>query len=205
MSRWWDPRSLLAQPHLYRLFSNIVNPPERKRRFVDQELRIQEGDRILDIGCGPAVLLDYFPPVHYIGFDAEARYIEQAKAQYGERGKFHRALVTEANLPDPGSYDLVLAIGVLHHLDDEEAVSLFQLAHQALKPGGRLVTVDGTFVEGQGAIARWIISRDRGEYVRSPEAYQALAARVFSDPSNIVREDLNRIPYTHCLLDCAKA
>jgi cyclopropane fatty-acyl-phospholipid synthase-like methyltransferase len=33
-------------------------------------------------------------------------------------------------------FDIVLAIGVLHHLDDAEVLQLFKIAHAALKNGG---------------------------------------------------------------------
>jgi SAM-dependent methyltransferase len=41
-----------------------------------------------------------------------------------------------------GCYDIVMAFGVLHHLDDAEGRELFRGARRALKPGGRFVTLD---------------------------------------------------------------
>ncbi|RKZ72106.1 MAG: hypothetical protein DRQ57_17815, partial [Gammaproteobacteria bacterium] len=49
----------------------------------------------------------------------------------------------------------------MHHLDDAETLQLFKIAHAALKNGGRLITMDGVFMEKQSPIARWIISKDR--------------------------------------------
>ena len=37
---------------------------------------------------------------------------------------------------------LVLALGLVHHLDDSEASDLFRLGYTALKPGGRILIVD---------------------------------------------------------------
>ena len=39
-------------------------------------------------------------------------------------------------MTETAQYDLVLAIGVLHHLDDEQAEEFLNLARSALKPGG---------------------------------------------------------------------
>jgi SAM-dependent methyltransferase len=101
-----------------------------------------------------------------------------------------------------GGFDIVLATGVLHHLDDEEARELFRTAREALRPGGRLVTLDGCYVDGQSRMARYLLSRDRGKFVRAPEAYVRLARSQFEDVQASVRDDLLRIPYTHVALVC---
>jgi hypothetical protein len=91
---------------------------------------------------------------------------------------------------------------VLHHLDDSHALSLFKLARRGLKPGGRLVTYDGCFVAGQPKLARFVVSRDRGQYVRESAEYAKLASLVFPEVRSFVRHDLLRIPYTHVILQC---
>ena len=55
-------------------------------------------------------------------------------------------------------FDIVLALGVLHHLDDDEALTLFQIARDAMKPGGRLVTIDGVWTDDQSHIAKYLLS-----------------------------------------------
>jgi hypothetical protein len=47
--------------------------------------------------------------------------------------------------------------------------------------------------------SRWVVSRDRGQSILSPEGYETLARRAFSS----VQHDLLRIPYTHVFVDCA--
>jgi hypothetical protein len=94
---------------------------------------------------------------------------------------------------------------VLHHLNDDYAARLFKLARRALKPCARLVTLDGCFVAGQPKLARLVVSRDRGEYVREFAEYAKLAAQVFPQVKSVVRHDLLRIPYTHVILQCGNA
>jgi hypothetical protein len=95
-------------------------------------------------------------------------------------------------------------VGILHHLDDGEALQLFHLAQTALKPGGRLITLDGVFVQKQSPCARYIISKDRGQNVRTQQGYLQLASQVFSTITTSIRHDLLRIPYTHIILECMK-
>jgi len=71
-----------------------------------------------------------------------------------------------------------------------------------LDAGGRLVTSDPCFQPDQSAAARFIISGDRGRYVRSPEAYEAIARTVFDDVTVHVRHDMLRVPYTHVIMVC---
>ena len=75
----------------------------------------------------------------------------------------HRARADE---PDLGGrrFDVVLAMGLLHHLDDAECAALIGFAHASLDPGGRLVTIDPAYAPEQARVARWLIGRDRGEH-----------------------------------------
>ncbi len=73
-----------------------------------------------------------------------------------------------------------------------------------LKPGGKLVTCDGVWADGQSPAARWLLAKDRGEYVRSEREYVGIASQVFSNIRPSVRHDLLRIPYTHLILQCVR-
>lgn len=199
-----DLRALLGHPVFYGMHSRIAAPDSKKRNFAERFLHPRAGDRVLDIGCGTAALLPHMPGITYVGFDLSREYIEDARRTHGPRGEFyHRALTAEA-AREFEPFDLVMAIGVVHHLDDAEAELLFRVAREALKPGGRLVTCDGAFVAGQNPIARLLLKMDRGQHIRVPEAYDAIAGRVFKSVERSVHHDLNSFPYTHCVLACTR-
>jgi SAM-dependent methyltransferase len=130
-------------------------------------------------------------------------YIHYAKKHFEHRGiflatKVDGKAINEFSLND---FDIVLATGLLHHLNDDEASRLFELASSALKPGGRLITLDGCYVKGQSWLARSIISRDRGKYVRTQVEYLSLASNFFKDIQISIHHDLIRIPYTHIVME----
>ena len=93
---------------------------------------------------------------------------------------------------------------MLHHLDDDESVTLFREAKAALCPGGLVVTIDPCYAEGQSKVAAAIISRDRGQNIRTPAEYVALARNVFDDVQLDVRHDLLRVPYSHAVITCRR-
>lgn len=105
-------------------------------------------------------------------------------------------------MPPAGCYDIVLANGIVHHLDAAEAGRLLGLGHAALVPGGRLITYDCVLVEGQHWLARWLIGRDRGRAVRSPLQYETLARSYFARVEGALLHDTLRLPYTILVMTC---
>src|SRR5262249_5005369 len=136
-------------------------------------------------------------------FDVSDEYIQAARSRHGGRGRFVHGRVGTSPLSSEQPFDIAIAFGVLHHLDDIEADRLFCEARRLLKPDGRLVTYDGCWVEGQSRIARWLISMDRGKAVRTPRELVALAAPHFSQVRTEIRHDFLRIPYTHVVIECS--
>ena len=95
-------------------------------------------------------------------------------------------------------------MGVLHHLTDRECDTVFASAARVLRPGGRIVTIDGAFVPGQNPLARLLLRMDRGNHVRAPDEYMSIARRHFSDATATVTHNLLTIPYTHCIVEAVR-
>ena len=197
--------AILSHAWLYNLAQRLVGAERARRKLVQNYFPNKGGYRMLDIGCGTAEILRHLPDdIDYVGFDASEAYIAGAKERFGRRGTFRAELVRGATLAEIGTFDLVLAFGLLHHLDDDEAKTVFRLAHQALKPGGLAITVDPVYVEGQNRLARWVISQDRGRSIRNADGYAALASEQFSDVRASLRHDMLNIPYSHLILECRR-
>jgi len=196
-------RTVLAIPTAYQLWRNLIGGHTCAKVLVNEYVQPTIGDRILEIGCGPGSIVGYLPPSDYLGFDLSPDYIELAKKRF-PKARFVCKRVSQFSLSNEQSFDVVLALAIVHHLADEEARQLFQIAHDALKPGGKLVTFDGVWTEGQSPVARWLLARDRGEYVRSEQEYVGIASQVFSNIRSSVRHDLLRIPYSHLILECVR-
>jgi SAM-dependent methyltransferase len=196
-------RAILSHPRIYSAFQSLMGAKQFRTNFVSQRVRPVPGMAILDIGCGPADILAYLPDVDYWGYDISEAYIERAQNTFGHRGHFHCKQLLPGDLNGLPKFDLVIAIGLLHHLDDQVALGVLQLAHEALAPGGRLLTVDPCLDPSQNFIARFLVRNDRGQNVRDRDGYEALALKVFTAPDATVSHQA-WIPYTHCVMECKK-
>jgi SAM-dependent methyltransferase len=189
----------------YRLFSSLVGG-NAWQIYMAEYVKPIEGEKVLDIGCGPADVLNHLPKCDYTGFDISPEYIASAQKRFGGRGRFYCSDVGLVSVEkEHGTFDLVIATGVLHHLDDETAGKLLDLARRAMRPGGRFISYDGCYVPGQSKIAQWLLSHDRGKHIRTQEEYLRLAAARFSKVESELRHDLLRVPYTHLIMRCSLA
>lgn len=190
----------------YRLFSRLVGG-NAWQIYMTEYVKPVEGEKVFDIGCGPADVLNHLPKCDYTGFDISPEYIASAQKRFAGRGRFYCSDVGLASsvAKERGTFDLVIATGVLHHLDDETAGKLLNLARTALRPGGRFISYDGCYVPGQSKIAHWLLSHDRGKHIRPREEYLRLASAHFPKVESYLRHDLLRVPYTHLIVRCSLA
>jgi SAM-dependent methyltransferase len=193
---------MLGVSSVYSAIQRGIGGPDGRARVVREHIVPQPGDRVLDIGCGPATMLPYIGDVTYTGLDLSPAYIETAQRTYGGRGTFLCLSVDDMAGRIDEKFDLALAIALLHHLTDAQALAMLKSARACLKPGGRLVTLDCAWTTPQHPIAKLLIGLDRGQNVRTPEAFADLARVHFPSVDVAVRTDLNRVPYTHCILTC---
>jgi len=197
---------ILERPVIYDRLMRLLGGPAARKRFVDEFVRPVDGAKLLDIGCGTGVLLDDLPSgIVYVGVDLNDAYIESARRRYGGRGEFFTARAGDAFAGGRSDFDLVVAMALLHHLEDDEAHRLLDSVSRLLRPGGAFVAIDPTLHERQAVTARVLVSLDRGRRVRSPQGYRALIETHFPDIEERVLTDLLPIPYSHYVVKARSA
>ncbi|MDQ3206169.1 MAG: class I SAM-dependent methyltransferase [Pseudomonadota bacterium] len=196
-------RRLLSVPRVYDAVQTALGAHRAREVLVADYLRPVPGQQLLDVGCGTGELFPHLPPgVRYVGFDLSPDYIRQARDRYASRARFECMDVADFKRGDAAEADVVVAVGLLHHLGDDQAHGLLRAIRSRLRAGGRLVTMDPTFLDRQPALATFMMKRDRGQNIRTPVQYAELTKGVFSGVACAVREDLLRIPYSHCIMEC---
>jgi len=197
-------RHIMASPRIYSSITLIFRGRKKTQSFVDRYIRPEAGNKILDIGCGTGDILSFLPDVDYSGFDQDRSYIEIAAKRFGTRGKFFCKSVSGDAVSGNEKYDIIIAMGILHHLNNDESRQLFDLAYRLLKPEGHIVTYDGCFVEKQSVLQKIFLQLDRGKFVRKKIEYEQLAKTAFDSVTIDIRHDLLNIPYTIIIMDCKK-
>lgn len=100
---------------------------------------VNNGDFILDLGCGNGRLLELFKNknIKYFGLDQSRKLIELARKKY--QSKDYQFVIGQAeNLPfENNKFDKVFAIALLHHLPDQDGQKKVILEiKRVLKPKG---------------------------------------------------------------------
>jgi len=122
---------------------SIETLQRNKLQRICQKLRIGPGDRILDIGCGFGGLLMFAAEQHGacgVGITISPAQHERATDEIRRRGLDGRIRVELTDYRDHrlahGSYDKVVAVGLLEHLPPSEHPRFFRTVAAGLKPGG---------------------------------------------------------------------
>ena len=205
MQRNFGLQGWLKVPLLYNLLQDAIGGNALRRRFIRHHVRAKPGDKVIDIGCGPAQILPWLPDVDYLGVDVNPACIASAKRMYADRGTF--VVGNTASLWDDSRFrdaDVVIGLGILHHLEDNEAEHCIRFAHRALKHGGRFVSLEACWVSNQGLLSRYIMSKDRGQNIRTEQMYRQLAGDVFKNVNALIDTKPLRIPYVIIFLECQK-
>lgn len=193
-------KGLLGHEALYVALQKGLGADRLRYRCLD-ELALVDGDTIIDVGCGPAYYFERLPKVRYYGFDTSEKYIAHARKRWGsDQAEFRCEIFGEQHLAVIPPANAILLLGLLHHLSDEECRHLLRVSAKALAPGGRVIAVDPTLEPGQGRISRWMSENDRGEHVRTPEAFVALGRGSFGDVDGEIIDTATRIPTTHWMM-----
>ena len=173
--------------------------PKTYTTLVNEYIQPTPGCSVLDVGCGPAAILDLLQDVKYIGLDHNPNYIATATRKYGSKGTFICDGVDQLNDYGLKTFDRIIILGVMHHLDDSQLIKLMTSLKNRLNHGGVLITFDVAFEDRQNLVAKLLAKNDRGKFVRTKEQYRKLIEISFKVQQADLRRDLLRVPYTHLI------
>ena len=189
---------VLSFPLLYEWSQALLGAKGSHRRFMKDFVRAAATESVLDIGCGVGAGLAHLTSQNrYLGIDIDSGYVERARRKYGRRATFICTDVIDLDLSNEPPFSCAYAYGVLHHLDDTKAARMFDIV--AGHVTDRFVTIDPVIRRDEHPIARYLISKDRGRFVRTPERYASIAEK-YGHVESFVLTDLLRFPYSHMVM-----
>ena len=194
--------SLLSNTFFYSLVQRIMSATSFREKIVKKYIK-KHNIKVLDIGCGPAQILDSLPRINYYGFDINPLYINSAKKKYENKGKFFCKKFTIKDTKNLPKFDYVLLLGILHHLNDKEVNILMKNIKKVLKKRGSIITLDNIFIKNQNLVAKILITMDKGDNVRSKNGYLSVLKTHFKKINSKVHHQ-KFIPYTWFVTICTR-
>jgi cyclopropane-fatty-acyl-phospholipid synthase len=121
---------------------DIDTAQERKMDYICRKLRLQPGERFVDIGCGWGGLLIHAVRnygVHGVGVtlsDAQAKWAERDIAAAGLSDRIRIELADYREFNAPGAFDKAASVGMGEHVGHKNLPNLFRKVYECLRPGG---------------------------------------------------------------------
>jgi SAM-dependent methyltransferase len=165
----------LEHPAVYRIWQAPF--ARRKLAPVERHLRVTDGLRVLDVGCGPGTNAGRFSACDYVGIDINERYLAVARARY--RGRFIQADLATADLSSLGSFDTILVNSFLHHLPDATVSRILSQISGLLAPSASVHVLELVLPE-HWSLSRVMAKLDRGRYARSVVSWRDLLVSHFA-------------------------
>jgi cyclopropane-fatty-acyl-phospholipid synthase len=139
---WLDREMVYSCAYFERPQDDLDTAQEQKLDYICRKLRLQPGERLLDIGCGWGGLILHAARhygVHALGITLSQQQLALAKDRIQREGLSERCearLLDYRELNDPGGYDKLASVGMVEHVGEANLPEYFRRAFRLLRPGG---------------------------------------------------------------------
>jgi 2-polyprenyl-3-methyl-5-hydroxy-6-metoxy-1,4-benzoquinol methylase len=195
--------NFINNPLIYKIIQGVMSGTSFRNSIIKKNIT-KNNLKILDIGCGPAQILEHIPKCDYYGYDIDRRSIQYAKKKYKTKNyHFYCKKFNKTELKKLPKFDFIIFFGILHHLSNKEVYEILKLCKKIMKKNSKLLTEDPILLENQNVFAKFLIKKDRGLNVRDKQEYINLLKKHFKKIKNKVTHQYF-IPYTWFTTVCSK-
>jgi SAM-dependent methyltransferase len=200
---------LLELPLCYDLFQSAVGSVNFRTKFVRDNTSNFNFSSVLDLGCGTASTIRLIPnDIQYVGIDTSKEYLAKAKNRSRNLNPTlinssigDNAWVSQTNLKGE---TLSLALGIFHHINDQQLENTLSNLSESLKVGSKVVSLDPIVDDETTGLASWFARNDRGRYLRTAETYFNNFEKAGFRMEFEVQRNKFRIPYDLILMSAVK-
>ena len=180
--------------------------------FTASLLPRQEGARVLDLGCGTGLELEYYfrlaPRALITGIDLSEGMLAALKEKFPDR---NLELIQGSYFDLPlgeNRYDAAVSVESLHHFTKEEKLGLYKKLYAALKDGGCFILTDyfADLPEQESFFRRELLRLKAEQGLSNRDFYHYDTPLTFEHEMEALREagfrevtDLKRWEATHCI------
>ncbi|TWI52775.1 cyclopropane-fatty-acyl-phospholipid synthase [Pseudomonas duriflava] len=139
---WLDPEMVYSCAYFETGQEDLATAQLAKLRHLCRKLRLQPGDKLLDVGCGWGGLArvaarEFGADVFGITLSrAQLEWAQARNAAEGLTDKIHMELMDYRDLPRDGRFDKVVSVGMFEHVGYANLPLYFQTLFAAVRPGG---------------------------------------------------------------------
>ncbi len=151
----WLDRQMVYSCAYFELSGQSLEEAQcNKLDHICRKLRLQPGERLLDIGCGWGALIcwaaeHYGVTAHGITLSQnQYHHVQQTIRSRSLEGRVSVELLDYRDLRGEGSFDKLVSVGMFEHVGLKNLPTYFAIAHRMLKPGGLFLNHGITTDEG---------------------------------------------------------
>lgn len=153
---WLDPELVYSCAYFKTGAEDLATAQRDKLELLCRKLRLQPGERLLDVGCGWGGLARHAAREHGVqvhGITLSREQLEGARARVAAEGLADQVtleLLDYRDLPDDGRYDKVVSVGMFEHVGLANLPLYFRTLFNAVRPGGLVLNHGITALHADG-------------------------------------------------------
>ena len=139
---WLDQRLVYSCAYFETGDEDLDTAQERKLDYLCRKLRLEAGERLLDIGCGWGGLIIHAAQrygVQALGITLSENQAMLANARIAQAGLQHHCRVEVRDyrqMREINGFDKIVSVGMFEHVGESRLPLYFRHAWQLLRPGG---------------------------------------------------------------------
>ncbi|UVE17799.1 C17 cyclopropane fatty acid synthase CfaB [Pseudomonas sp. LS44] len=164
---WLDREMVYSCAYFETGKEDLEQAQQAKLRHLCRKLRLQAGDKLLDVGCGWGGLArfaarEFGAQVHGITLSKQQLALgrKRVKAE-GLEGQVTLELLDYRDLPGDGRYDKVVSVGMFEHVGHANLPLYCQRLFEVVRPGGLVMNhgITSKYTDGRP------VGRGAGEFI----------------------------------------